>query len=634
MSWFQAPEMNAVEDQALAEAQVVQENPPDRPDFEKLIKHCIDLYELFKKSKYREKVKKEIVESRRVYEQISQKTDFPWPDASNMVLPLYAITLDNLEPRIVAALLGRDPLVTFQPPEMTQKNDMVRMYEDWWQHELKNTVGIYEFGRRMVHKLLLEGVVFAIPSYTIEEATRSDFLYDANGNVVAENGIPRIIDITEPVFEGGQIELVPFEKLYYPDNIGTLKEWNECDKIREMEMTYAELWQLKDESDAGWMDIGPWLLSHVQKTGNHATGESEGINEEIYGTEITGKEVIDLIECHITYPIYQDQYEPDEGKQRDFREERILVTIATQSRKVVRYVLQRDIHFPNKSLIKRIRLFPEDGLSCGKPLLSKMKAIQEGASDIFNLLVNIAYVVAVPWFFYEDKTGMSGEKRIYPGAGIKVDSVKGLEFPKFQFSPAELIPVIQTLFTLWERAGNIADLQIGRLSQKGNTATEVLQTLQEGNIKFNYQATTIKDEFIELLQALYDHYYQHMPMDKTFYWAGKPVMLSRKTMKAGWQFALSGSTEQANKLIERKENEDLYGLLRADPLANGPEILKDLLKSYGRTELERYINPAVNMILAALHEAPEVVQVVQKYMQTKAETQQLVEGVGAEGGTA
>jgi len=59
--------------------------------------------------------------------------------------------------------------------------------------------------------------------------------------------------------------------------------------------------------------------------------------------------------------------------------------------------------------------------------------------------------------------------------------------------------------------GNIGDLQIGRLSQKGNTATEVLQTLQEGNIKFNYQATTIKDEFIELLQALYDHYYQHMP---------------------------------------------------------------------------------------------------------------------------
>jgi len=93
------------------EDQQLQETPPDRPDFEKLIKHCMDLYELFKKSKYREKVKKEILESRRVYDQISQKTDFPWPDASNLVLPLYAITLDNLEPRIVAALMGREPIV-------------------------------------------------------------------------------------------------------------------------------------------------------------------------------------------------------------------------------------------------------------------------------------------------------------------------------------------------------------------------------------------------------------------------------------------------------------------------------------------------------------------------------------------
>ncbi len=612
------------------EDQQLQETPPDRPDFEKLIKHCMDLYELFKKSKYREKVKKEILESRRVYDQISQKTDFPWPDASNLVLPLYAITLDNLEPRIVAALMGREPIVSFQPPETTQKDDVIRMFEDWWHKELKNVIGIDEFGRRAVHKLLLEGTIFPLPSYVVESEKRVDFAFDEAGNVLFDDsGAPVMQDIEEPVFEGGHIELVPFEKLYFPDNIGTIQEWNACDKIRELEMTYAELWSLKDQSDAGWMDIGPWLLSHVNKDGQSA-GAKESIAENVYGASVTGKEVLDLIECHITYPIYQDQHEQDESKHRDFREERILVTIATQSRRVVRYILQRDVFFPNRSMIKRIRLFPEDGVSCGKPLYSKMKAIQEGASDLFNLLLNIAYIVAVPWFFYEEKAGVTGEKRIYPGAGVKVDSVRGIEFPRFQVSPAELIPVIQTLFTLWERVGNIGDLQIGRLSNKGNTATEVLQTIQEGNIKFNYSATTIKDEFVDLIRALYDHYYQNMPMDKTFNWNGQPVILPRKAMRSGWKFVLAGSTEQANKLIERKENEDLYGLLRSDPLANGPEILKDLLKSYGRTELERYINPAVSMILSALQQAPEIVQVIQKYMQTKAETQAMIEGAGEE----
>jgi hypothetical protein len=153
-----------------------------------------------------------------------------------------------------------------------------------------------------------------------------------------------------------------------------------------------------------------------------------------------------------------------------------------------------------------------------------------------------------------------------------------------------------------------------------------MTVVQEGNIKFNYQVRVTQDEFIDLLQTLYDLYYQYMPFGKTFIYAGKPVAIPRQAMRRGYKFTLSGSTETANKMIERKEAEDMVALTQNNPLCNPVEPLKDLFKAYGKTDTENYINPQVNALLKVYFQNPEILQVIQSYLKSKAETAAMVKG--------
>ena len=609
---------------------------PDNGDYKKLVEHCLKLYKEFKDSEYREAQIKQIIESRKAYAQKEEKTNFPWSGASNIVLPLLTITVDNLEPRLVAGITGRDPMVQISMEGRSDKAAEVKIIQDWYNYELQQVVKIQAFVRRFCHRILLEGTVFPIPSYMVQSEIQRDFSFDEAGNViVGQDGQPVWQDSVIDTGEGGALDMVPFTDMYYPDNVGTAEEWEKCDKMRMIYPTYGQLESLAQDPEAGWFNIGPWMLGEksAAKEGSEE-GDPVQVGRETDNLSVTGKESVKCLECHVSYPIYQDQKLEDDTQQTNWDEEKVIVTIAIDSGVIIRYKLNREVKFRNDSVIKRVRLFADDTKSCGDPVYAKLKGILKGGSDIFNLLINVAYIVMVPFFFYEDRSGVAGQKQIFPGAGIKVDSVQGILFPNFNVNPAQFASFLQIFMSLWERVGHVGDLQIGRPSEtagKNKTATEIMAVIQEGNIQFNYQSTTLKDEFITVLQALYDYYYQYMPLTKTFKSGNQDVPIPRQAMKQGVSFTLGSSTESANKLIERKENEDLLGMFSQDPLMNPVKLREDVLKSYGRTAVEEYIKPEVNELLAAFMQHPEIMQVIQKYMATVQEVAAAT-GQGEQGG--
>ena len=96
----------------------IQQRPEDKRH-ENLVRYCIDLYKEIGKSSYRKATLALIQEAHEVYGQVAKETNFPWPKASNEVLPFETITIDNLEPRLVAGLIGRDPIVAFKEGRLT-----------------------------------------------------------------------------------------------------------------------------------------------------------------------------------------------------------------------------------------------------------------------------------------------------------------------------------------------------------------------------------------------------------------------------------------------------------------------------------------------------------------------------------
>jgi hypothetical protein len=120
-----------------------------------------------------------------------------------------------------------------------------------------------------------------------------------------------------------------------------------------------------------------------------------------------------------------------------------------------------------------------------------------------------------------------------------------------------------------------------------------------------------------------------MPLKKTFRYKGNDVNIPRTAMKRKVKFRLTGSTEAANKLIERKEAEDLYGMLGPNPNVNPLWTIKKLLKAYEPEEDEsEVIVPQVQMIVQAMQEHPEIPKVVMDYLRSKAQIQQQVEKDG------
>lgn len=605
---------------------------PDNGELQPLVDHCMTLYDEFSKSEYRAKKKREIELSRLAYEQEPDPAakNWPWPDAYNIVMPLLAVAVDNLEPRLVAGLVGKDPVLLFDMkdkivPGVTPQ--ALKTCENWYNGELRGPVAIDLVARNIIHTLLLEGTHYSIPRYRLDKTIRKDFLYNEQGQMIPHpvSGLPRVKEVQETVADGGSIESIPFDDILCADNLGTIEEWEKGDKIRIVRFTYGDL--MRSRNLLGYMPdmIGPWLVAEKGKRVISEEDKSE--SQKVAGVEVTGNETIRCGEFHITYYTKKVE-EKGETEQVNFEEEKIVVLIALDSKTILRIVKLRDLNWMNESIIKRIRLFPEEGRSFGSGFYSKIKGIQEGSTAFLNSALNYADLVMLPWYMHSTGAGPTTDEPIEPGKGIEVEDIQKILFPKFTTEGGLAFQWLEFLINLNERITSVANPQIGRPDEKGKTATEILSVVQEGNIKFNYQSKTTKDEFVALLATLYDLYYQYMPLNKQFSYKGEVVQIPRPALRRNYSFSLTSSTETANKLIERKEAEDLFNIAQASPLFNPMETGKDLLKAYGKSEAEigRYLNPNARALFDMATQNPELVQVCQQYLMSKQNTMNEITG--------
>ena len=94
-----------------------------------LVKYCLDLYKEFSESEYREKTILSIKQSTEAYDQVEKPTNDPWPEASNIALPLTTISNDNLAPRLTAGLVGKQPYINFEMENDQEKDTQTEIIE-------------------------------------------------------------------------------------------------------------------------------------------------------------------------------------------------------------------------------------------------------------------------------------------------------------------------------------------------------------------------------------------------------------------------------------------------------------------------------------------------------------------------
>ena len=606
--------------------------PKTKPEtsevYAKLVEHCFTMKSEIESSPIRTAMIKLIDESNKVYsqEEDSKTKDFPFQGAENLTVPLTTITVDNMEPRLVAGLVGKEPIVRFEMKGMQDKDMPTQVIETWFNEALKNEVKIKDTAISIVQGILREGTWYCRESYDLREKEKLQFQADQKTGMPAIGQDGKRVKARSMVkeFEGVTIDRIPFKDVFVPDNVGTPEKWDVCPKIILLRPTYAEL--QRDKVGDGYIaeNIGPHLLGAKK-------AEGQSISDVGGDRQYTGKEIVECIECHLSWATKRDETQEEED-QTDFTEEQIIVTISVESKTVIRFMRRTDISMENNSSIKRMRLFSSES-SYGIPMYGKLKQIQKGASDMFNTVINIAMLCMLPWFFYDSKSGLAGEVKLRLGHGVKVDNVDGVKFPEFKTNPAQYLEFMNLFTTLWERLGSIGDWQLGRTNEVGGrkTATEVMSVIQEGNIKHNYQAEILKSEFLDILKMVYDLYFENMDPQTQVTYQGRPAPIPHAMMKRGYQFTLGGSTEAANKYIDRREKEDLFNMLGGDPMINPIKPREEVLKAYGVVDLRQWINPQAAQLIAALTQNPEIMQVVGQYM---ADKQKIAAEIGGGGGNA
>ena len=618
-----------------------------------LVSHIFDLYDQFKRSEYRAKKIEAAKQNRKNYDQEvdAKQRNWPWQGASCLNLPFVTIAVDNIEPRIVAALEGKgNEICRFA--DVGKEDKVTAALQDWFNDEMVYRVQLRRFIRGLVHDICLGGTVYATLTYTTQEEVRTDFKFvmapviqqdPATGQpaINPETGIPMIAvdektgspilqptgeierdpetgaflteDYLDTLFQGGSLDILELSSIYCADDA---ENWEDADVIREVNLYYGDLCQWQEDGETGWQSIDKFIYSEAIEISTE--GDQDESVKSRGETRVHGRKLIPCLEAHIRWD-GQSSSDRDAGK--FVGSQKIVAVVTKTTRRLIRLCLQRELNFQNRKLIRRLRMFPEFGKSMGTALATKLREVQTGASDTFNLVINSAFICMIPWYFYDpDTTGIGKQIDLIPGRGVPCKNPGDVKFPTFAVNPSQFIEFINIFVSLWERLSSVSDVQVGRAPEitgnRAQTATATMMQVQESNVKHSYSGKTLQEEFSDILDIMYDLYYMYAPMEIVWEQAGDQKIISKLDMRKRRRFVLTGTTETANKYIDRMDAETLYNLAKDEPLADRAKAFEELLREYGKHDPKSYIDPQVNQLLETYLQDPQgVMQAMAEYAQ-------------------
>jgi hypothetical protein len=542
------------------------------------------LYTAFDSSSTRKKILDQVKESRRCYYQETETTDFPWPNASNMISPLTTMGVDEVEPRLVAAVIGREPYIkakyTLGGGGSKQEEEQISRFDNY---VLEHKVKIKELVPQFMHEQLIDGTIYPLLSWESKKKRAYRVVQDPS----AENGWSK--QIVEVVNNGPKVELVPIEFVWHADDIND-EDWEEADVIRYVgDLTISEI-ERRSQEEVGWMLPPDWKkYAASTKTIRTTQQESEGVQDFIYSYH-ENQRPIEFLEAYIKYPLFNEE------------NDNLIVLVEKETFQIFRVREQIEVVDENIKPLRRMRFLKRRGISWGYPLYTLIAGIQLGFDAMWNRCVNSADITMTPWGFI--KRGISGllqnKIQIFPGNLIEVDNPEAINFPNLtMFQPAQFVPLLMQYVTFYERTLNVSDFTAGRESQvagkRGSTATGTLAILQEGKIKHEYRGGLTHNEFLAFFKNIHDLCVSNMPIEEHIKITGAPI--AHYSSSDDFTFLLVGSDLTSNRFVDRQETESFA--LTMQPfmeLLNPMTMVDDVLTSYER-EKQDYIDPELNQLV-------------------------------------
>ena len=562
------------------------------------------------KSALRQEVIDDIQDSRDAYEQEPTSEEL-WDDAINLVLPFLTISIDQLEPRLVASVVAHDRVVTVDDfGELDE--DLARDVEDLDNAVLKDDVDIVAAVKDHIHEILLNGQVFLVPYWDFKQGKIREFATDENGEPMRyEEGAevpPGMIpyggklmqEKVVTVHDQARLDTLDTESVFFPDRVD---DWEDTPVIYEHYLSWGEYQSKIKRGIKGWVSYSGEELEDLEgklytKRPDMGKKLPEGQEMDRGRVSVKAEKLKAELRClqgHISYDIDGDGIE-----------EKIVCTIEESTGKILYLVDNADLDPLNRKQIRVVRILPRHGTAYGYPLYKRLKMIQEGASDTTNLLLNSCIMQMIPFYFYEEAAGFTQKEiEIYPGAGIKVGDVKRILMNQFAPNAAAFKDILEIYFRLWQYLVTLPDYNMGKEPQpKGSTATGILALLQEASISHDYLSSRLHDQYAEIFRIIHDLCYLNMDPAREAETLGH--MLPKRVLSNSYKIRLVATTKSANRHVERMEMQDALAVAEKGVEAGvvvPDEPVRDYLETFKGINVEKWMKGPIAQVCARLRES-------------------------------
>lgn len=580
-------------------------------------------WEEFARSPKRLKKLEDVRESELAYDQDpSDKSQPLWEGASDLVMPFLTISVDQLEPRIVAALVGREDIVRVNDFGKADR-DLAKAVEKLNNAVLDSMVMMRDEVKPLVHSVLRRGQAYVQVYWNYEETKTMTFAINQETSrrmpAIDDDGNPlelppgtyslggfQVIESVAVAADGPSLQEVDMEDLFFPEKIS---DWEKACVVREYYLPWGEYKAMATRNVTGWVqktedelsDLEGALFSKRPESGKILDDSTEEDNLGTRDTDASkNKWELRCLEGHFMYDIDGDGIE-----------EKVICTVDEQTKTVLYLMNNAHLDPLNRKQIQKLCVLPDYGTGWGIPLYMKIKAVQNGAAQFVNMLINASVMQMIPVTYYEQGAGFkSQEIEVFPGAHIPVADVTKIHQVSFAPSAAAFKDMVQFFLSLWERLVVVSDYNIGRQKEgTTNTATGTLALLQEASISHDYMGAVLQGQFAKIIQIVHDLCYLNMGDKKAIEILGEPMP---RVLSKNFEFQLTASTKSANRHVERMELGEAMAAAEkgvALGLVVPDEPLRDYLGTFKGLHVDRWMNGPLaqlfNRIRMAMQETGE-----------------------------
>lgn len=469
--------------------------------------------------------------------------NFPWPNCSNMVIPIVAITVDNIVARLMKAFLGAPNLV--EAKILSQAAEALEKDVRDWANMFFQKSGARDVCRTMFHDMTLDGDSFLKCGWVDKQR-----LFRSRG---ADGGV---FTVLKTEYEGPQWHAIPSADIVRPEG------WDDWSKLPWLAERMRWTWiELREMVDSGY--LRPEVLKQLNK--NQASERQDPrhrVEQEAKDSPVSQGRFFEFYEIWGKFEVPAEQSNdtrtPDE---LGLVVEECIITYDYEHN-----VLGRAIYNPFSTKARYIVRVPFlhqphelDGLGIAEQSLP----FQVEASTSHNQSIDAATAAIAGIVVRKSTVNMGATEDIYPGKQVVVDDTDDIAVIHLSMGNSNL-PNVEQQAAFWnEKRTGVSAYNMGvesPIAGSRATATGTTALISEGNTRFWVSIDDMRFALQELLYLTIGLEQQMRPEgtpisnEKTITWPEGDV---RETIG----LTLSITSEKVNRDIETQNFQMLIGVL-------------------------------------------------------------------------